>query len=230
MAILHFSFPTPAQAAAVARNMVSSVNLWATGAAVNAVKSSLYSAKMGSEIEELSADEKLQLPDQPTTIFNQEDRNAIRLRGESGIAAIFQGVKIEVQRNNTIVSTALVGRKGTVKEFIQAQDYKVTISGVLTNHSVYRDASAANVDNIGAITERAKNSKSYPIEQLRILINILESEESVECESILLEQYGISKLALASLYIKPSPHINTQPFKLQFLSDEDVDLYDIEDV
>lgn len=229
MAILRFNFPSGLDAKKVARNMLSGLDLWATGAAVNAGKRALYVSALTQVPEVLTDEDRLQLPDQPRTIFNQEDRNAIRLRGESGIEAIFTGIQIHVQRNNTIVSTALVGRKGTVKEFIQAQDYQVTISGELTNHSVTRAPGAVNVDNVGAITAREINTKAYPIEQLRILINILDSEASIEAENVLLAQYGITSLALGSLDCPSGEFINTQPFKLAFKSDEDVDLYEIED-
>ncbi len=82
--------------------------------------------------EILSLEEMLQVVP-ANTLYLHEDRNTISFRFGQ-ITATLSGAKIDVYRKNTIVSTALAGRRGTVKEFIKAEDYDITISGQLISN------------------------------------------------------------------------------------------------
>ncbi len=159
--------------------------------------------------EVLSLEEMLQVVPSKTP-YAQNDRNTISFKfGE--ITATLAGAKIDVTRKNTIVSTALAGRKGTVKEFIKAEDYNISISGQLIN------------TNSGKPT-------AYPVDQLRTLINLMQAEDAIEVSSAYLGFFDVSKVVLESFTINQDPkYLNVQPFNLKLISDEDADLFKIQE-
>lgn len=209
MAILSFNIPNNLDARQVAYNSLRGAAWWGVANGVRAAKQAAYTAGMFLPPEVVSLEEMLQVVPARTP-YVQEDRNTISFRFGQ-ITATLAGAKIDVQRQNTIVSTALAGRKGTVKEFIKAEDYKITISGQLIN------------------TNRSKPT-AYPVEQLRTLISLMQSEDAIEVSSAYLGFFDVSRVVLTSFTINQDPkYLNVQPFKLELISDDDVDLYKIEE-
>ena len=106
--------------------------------------------------------------------------------------------RIDVTQQNTIKSTPVTGRAGTVKELIQKQDYNITVKGNL-------------------IGERNK----FPYDELHKLEIILNEEKSFEAKSVLLEAFGIDWVVLktANFEQKDLKYFNTLPFTLTFESD-----------
>ena len=106
--------------------------------------------------------------------------------------------RIDVTQQNTIKSTPVTGRAGTVKELIQKQDHNITAKGNL-------------------IGERDK----FPYDALHKLEIILNEEKSFEAKSVLLEAFGIDWVVLktANFEQKDLKYFNTLPFTLTFESD-----------
>lgn len=132
--------------------------------------------------------------------------NNVILKTASGIKIGFFNCKINVTKSNTIVKTALVGAKGTVKEFIQALDYSVQITGDL-------------------IAPKGE----FPISQLSVLNHVLSESESLLVSSVYLESvFGISKLMVdKALFNQASmKSLNVMPFDIYCTSDEDYKLED----
>ncbi|MDY0324189.1 MAG: DUF6046 domain-containing protein, partial [Candidatus Carbobacillus sp.] len=110
-------------------------------------------------------------------------------------------VKIKVTQSNTIVSTALVNRRGSVKEYIQANDYKIYIKGSVIADSI----------------------NAFPINEMVTLKKILELAGTVTVHSKYLELFGITKMALISVDYDQttSNYANALSFIINFVSDED---------
>lgn len=209
MALLTFNIPNNLNARQVAYNALRGAAWWGAANGVRAAKQAAYTAGMFLPPEVMSLEEMLQVVPAKTP-YVQEDRNTISFKfGE--ITATLAGAKIDVQLQNTIVSTALAGRRGTVKEFIKAEDYKIIISGQLIN------------TYLGKPT-------AYPVEQLRTLVSLMQAEDAIEVSSAYLGFFDVSKVVLRSFTMNQEPkYLNVQPFKLELLSDDDVDLFKIEE-
>lgn len=210
MALLTFNIPNNLNARQVAYNALRGAAWWGAANGVRAAKQAAYTAGMFLPPEVISLEEMLQVVPGNKTPYVQDDRNTISFKfGE--ITATLSGAKIDVTLQNTIVSTALAGRRGTVKEFIKAEDYKITISGQL-------------------ISTNSGKPTAYPVDQLRTLISLMQAEDAIEVSSAYLGFFDVSKVVLKSFTMNQEPkYLNVQPFKLELLSDEDVDLFKIQE-
>lgn len=170
MAILTFNIPNNLNARQVAYNALRGAAWWGASNAVRTAKHAAYTAGMFVPQEILSLEEMLQVVP-ANTLYLHEDRNTISFRFGQ-ITATLSGAKIDVYRKNTIVSTALAGRRGTVKEFIKAEDYDITISGQLISNYWGKPA-------------------AYPVESLRTLISLMQVEDVIEVSSAYLGFFEI---------------------------------------
>jgi hypothetical protein len=210
MAILRFNIPNNLNPREVAYNALRGAAWWGLSVGVGANKAANYATGMITRPEVLTLEEMLQVAPAKTP-YVQDDRNTISFKfGE--ITATLSGAKIDLTRKNTIVSTALAGRRGTVKEFIKAEDYTITISGQLIN------------------TYPGKPT-AYPVEQLRTLISLLQAEDSIEVSSAYLGFFDVSKVVFSDFTFKQTEakYLNVQDFKITLMSDDDVDLFKIEE-
>lgn len=128
----------------------------------------------------------------------------------TGPSQIYENVAIElvdvvvdVKKQFEIKSTALVGRNGTVKEYIQQKDYTIKVVGNLYS----------NYPN------------TFPYHQLRFLEEWLHNERSVFIANQFINSFGIKKVILSEASFDQSKmiHFNVMPFSLTFSSDEDYD-------
>lgn len=111
-------------------------------------------------------------------------------------------VIITVSMAKNIVTTAIQGRKGTIKEFVSEGDYQISIEGVLWN----------------------KQNK-YPTEDVSILQAILNVPGAVEITSNFLNLFGIYS-AVVSDYSFPQEkgNRNSQKFSISLMSDTLINL------
>lgn len=128
-------------------------------------------------------------------------RNNLLLRTNDGTQIEFIDAKVKVVPENTIKCTPLVNRNGSVKELIQASDYKVTISGSLMVDSMHE----------------------FPYNELKLLNSILKKQESIRVVNAYLDIFGINQMVFQSGNFDQSAaqFVNVMPFSLDFLSDED---------
>lgn len=129
----------------------------------------------------------------------QYDNNLI-LRSSNGTQIEFMDAIIDVTQANIVKSTSLINRAGSVKEFIQKDDYNITIKGNL-------------------ICDRDK----FPYGLLNTLLTILDQPESFEVANVYLETFGICNMILKDAKFEQSTikYMNAMPFTLTFTSDED---------
>lgn len=128
----------------------------------------------------------------PVTIKSKDESISLMLD-----IALFQ---INMQKQ--IVTTALQGVSGTVKEYISDGDYVISITGVLTNPT-----------------------GSYPTEQMQVLHQLLLLPEALIVESSLLQLLGIYNIVVQSYSFEDRAGFeNLQDFQLECLSDNPIEL------
>jgi hypothetical protein len=126
--------------------------------------------------------------------------NNLILKNENNSFVEFVNAKIRVQKQNTIVETALVNRVGTIKEYIAAKDYEVKVSGDIMVDENY-----------------------YPIFEVESINEFLSSPEAFSIANVYLEGFNIEKMVYkdGSFDQQKQTHFNVLPFEFTFISDND---------
>lgn len=175
-------------------NAHNTAKLVGTTVATASVKSGLYGVALGTEpIEFDPYNDLLQLEELNTD-------NSLILKNKDNTQIGLVGVKIDVTKANKIVETQLVNREGKVKEFIQNDDYTITVKGNLYG-----------------------NRNKFPLAALQQLLEVLRPNQNMEIASPYLEAFGICKVILKSADFKQSnlKYFNVMPFELSLISDTD---------
>lgn len=110
--------------------------------------------------------------------------------------------KINVTQENVIVKTPLTGRRGTVKEYIQASDYKFDITGSLI--SDIRNA--------------------FPIEDLRVFLDIMKTTDVLHIQNIFMHTFLQGDNVVMESYSidqQSQKYVNIIDFKISLVSDEE---------
>jgi phosphatidate phosphatase PAH1 len=125
--------------------------------------------------------------------------------GELGDDIRMEEAIVSVSKSKTILTTQLVGMKGTVKECISDGDYELTITVGLV-------ATDAN----GMVTDE------YPSEGVKALRDLLERNEVLYVNSEFLRLFEITRLVVKKYKIEQATHGNHQIVKIEeALSDGD---------
>lgn len=108
---------------------------------------------------------------------------------------------ITFSKRKNIVETIVVGseRKGTVKEFINSEDYNIKVQGVVINLN-----------------------KGYPEEEVEAITQVCERNEALDFENQLADLLGISRVVITDYgfsNMKGKPY--SQAYFINMVSDED---------
>jgi hypothetical protein len=120
----------------------------------------------------------------------------------------YEGLKLtdcvaDISQQKTIVSTAIAGRNGAVRELISANDYVITIKGFLVSTDKYKE----------------------PDELIRKLNALFQVPAALRVESAAFTRLGIYSVVLESLSLNKKPGVlNAQPFELSAVSDLPIEL------
>lgn len=110
---------------------------------------------------------------------------------------------VQVKLRKNIVKSEITNRPGTVKEYINIDDYRVKIQGLLVNH----------------------NGDDAPFEAIEILKQIVAPGVALRVESKLLQIFGIYNLVVGEFDFKPlTKYPNTMGYEFDCLSDEPIEL------
>lgn len=131
----------------------------------------------------------------------------LTLRREDGAELEITDAVAAVSRERRIVSTGLVGRDGTVKEYINAGDWAVNI---VVGVQALRG---------GVITD------DYPDEEMRRLCEFLEEQKPLEVYSAFLDIFDITKIVIKSYSATQATESNYQAVSISAVSDEDYEIY-----
>lgn len=132
----------------------------------------------------------------------------LRAQTESGTLEVeLADAVASVNRERRIVSTALTGRDGTVKEYINEGDWAINI---VVGVQAVRD---------GVITD------DYPGDELRELRQLLDVKETIEVHSEFLAIFDITKMVIKSYAATQMTEANYQALSISAVSDEDYEIY-----
>ena len=131
----------------------------------------------------------------------------LRLERASGEGITFNDAVAAVSREHRIVSTALVGRDGTVKEYINAGDWVVSIVVGLQSTSG------------GTIEDK------WPGDELREVRKLLEAKETLRVQSEFLDAVNIGRLVVRSYSARQMTEGNYQVVEISAVSDEDYEIF-----
>ncbi len=122
---------------------------------------------------------------------------------EQGLLLI-NDVTVNISLQKEVVKTALVGRAGTIKEYITDGDYQLSMS-----------VGIAATDDNGAIIDQ------YPERAVAQLREILERPEALEVSSAFLDLFGITRMVVTGFTAKQMTYANRQVIEITALSDTD---------
>lgn len=131
----------------------------------------------------------------------------LRLELETGEGLTFADAVASASRERRIVSTALVGRDGTVKEYINEGDWSVSLVLGLQGESG------------GMITDE------WPGDELRALRKLLEAKEALRVHSEFLDALNIGRLVIKSSAVRQMTEGNYQAVEVSAVSDEDYEIF-----
>lgn len=131
----------------------------------------------------------------------------LRLERDNGEGMTFADAVASVSREHRIVSTALVGRDGTVKEYINAGDWAVSL--VLGLQSL----------SDGRIGD------DWPGNETRELRKLLEAKEALRVHSEFLDVFQIGRIVVRSYSATQMTHSNYQAMEVSAVSDEDYEIF-----
>ena len=120
---------------------------------------------------------------------------------EQGLLLI-NDVTMNISLQKEVVKTALVGRAGTVKEYITDGDYQINMS-----------VGMVATDGSGTIIDQ------YPERAVTQLREILERPEALEVSSAYLDIFGISRIVVTGFSARQMTHSNRQVIEITALSD-----------
>lgn len=115
---------------------------------------------------------------------------------------LINDVTVNVSLQKEIVRTALVGRAGTIKEYITDGDYQLSMTvGIVAT------------DENGEIIDQ------YPERAVAQLREIFERPEALEVSSAFLDLFGITRMVVTGFSARQMTHSNRQVIEITALSD-----------
>lgn len=118
---------------------------------------------------------------------------------------IFNECIITLNMEKNIVTTALQGRNGTIKEYISDGDYNISVDAGISTYT---------------LDYKEDFDIAYPIDAVAELKKFLSIPEALEVQSDFLEIFGIKSAVVKSFGLQQETHSNRQSINIQMLSDE----------
>lgn len=131
----------------------------------------------------------------------------LRLERETGDGLTLADAVAAVSREHRIVNTAMVGRDGTVKEYINAGDWSVSLVLGLQSESG------------GVIADE------WPGEELRALRRLLEAKAALRVHSEFLDVLNIGRIVVKGYRVRQMTEWNYQVVEVSAVSDEDYEIF-----
>lgn len=131
----------------------------------------------------------------------------LTFRKPTGERLVMNDAIVAISRKKNIVSTPMTGRTGTVKEYINAEDYQLNI--------VVGVQAMSN----GVIVDE------YPKDGIKELREYFDTDEVIGVHSDFLEMFGINRIVITSFSLTQSTESNYQAISVSAISDEEYDIY-----
>jgi hypothetical protein len=104
-----------------------------------------------------------------------------------------------------IVTTALQGRNGTIKEYVNDDDYQITLEAAVDSY-------------LG--NEQSESRFDYPEDKVLELVKILRMPVDLIVTSDFLKLFDINSVVVKDFSLTQETHTNRQSISIQLLSDE----------
>jgi len=158
-----------------------------------------------------------------TPVFSNLEIPAGKYKTLDGNEISFDGIRIDavlfvVSQSKNIVSTAIQGRNGTIKEYISDGDFMITASGTIIGES----------NQSGKVFTVNNSDGTYPETDVRRLVEICKCPESIEVISEFLDFFEIRNVVIESFtFEQVAGNRSGQVFELKMISDAPIELIEI---
>ena len=195
------------------------------GAGIQIAKAKLFRIdKFEAEIEDSTSylgtpifDPIRFLPGQFFELSDIKKENPISYPAEADddFGLVIPPVIIEVSQTKNIITTAIQGRNGTVKEFVSDGDFAITLTGVIIGRN--EDGEVKDIGNV------------YPFDDVQKLVTICKVPAPISVISTFLGLiFGINEVVITDYNIPQREATrNMQPFQISMLSDVPIDLEEL---
>lgn len=116
---------------------------------------------------------------------------------------VLKEVLISISKEKNIVSTTIPAREGTIKEYIGADDYNITV-----------DVGISDTD-----LEKEKYSTDYPLDKVEEFIKIINQPLELEVQSDFLELFNIKSAIVTGYNLQQETHSNRQSLSIKMISE-----------
>ena len=131
----------------------------------------------------------------------------LTLENDSGERLVINDAVVGLSQAKNIVTTQIVGMKGSVKEYVNEGDYSLNI-----------------VVGIVAVRD-GKIVDDYPEDGLRELRSFLKEETALSIHSEFLDIFDINKIVVKSFSVVQATESNYQSVSISAISDEEYNIY-----
>lgn len=139
---------------------------------------------------------------EPSQMLGTPVYDALELEGQTGRMKLETAVLVCSQSRN-IVTTALQGRDGTVKEYISDGDYQISVDALLLGQNGYR----------------------FPESEVRTLVSLLKEKASLKVYSQFLQFFGVQDVVVEGYNVgQVRGSRSTVPIQMNLLSDRPIEL------
>lgn len=119
------------------------------------------------------------------------------IKGVNGLDdLLLESAVLSLSRTKNVVTTAIQGREGTVKEWINNGDWSITFNGLLV-----------------------AKGWDFPIEATKLFNEYMDVNESLKLEHEVLNNLGIFEAVVMDYALPSTTYTNVQPYTIQLLSD-----------
>ena len=132
----------------------------------------------------------------------------LRLEQETGEGLTLTDAVVAASREHRIVSTPVVGRDGSIKEYINAGDWAINI-----------------VVGLQRLNDSGEIVDEWPDEELRRLRKLLESKKALQVHSAFLAALQIDRIVIRSYSLSQMTESNYQTVNISAVSDEDYKIF-----
>ncbi len=128
----------------------------------------------------------------------------VNLQTPDGKTLEIDDIVVGLNRQKTIIRTPLVGLDATIKEFVCAGDFDITMSlGIVAT------------DSFGNIIDE------YPEEAIREIREVLDLNEQLKVQSPFFDLFDINKIVITGYSLRQMTESNRQAIDIKAVSDED---------
>lgn len=126
----------------------------------------------------------------------------LNIPGQDGLEDLFlESAVLNLTRTKNIVTTAIQGRDGTVKEFISNGDWSLSFTGLLVS-----------------------TGYNYPLELVQLFNQHMELNKTLKLEHEVLNALGIYEGVVMDYSLPTTTYTNVQSYTIQLLSDQPFEL------